>query len=133
VCFTDLKFAPAHDREIGELQIQHTGAGPARALYRQPLMNIDDARLKKLKFRAWRRGFREADLILGPFADNHVAGFSAGELDEFERLLEVPDHDLYAWIVDRVPTPPEWDGVLMKQIKCFRAELDEHRGDDRGG
>jgi len=49
-------------------------------------MSIDDARLKKLKFRAWRRGFREADLILGPFADQYVAGFDSDLLDEFERL-----------------------------------------------
>ena len=36
-----------------------------------------DARLKKLSFRAWRRGFREADLILGPFADRHAAELDA--------------------------------------------------------
>ena len=93
----------------------------------------DDARLKKLRFRAWRRGFREADLILGPFADKHVATFSPDELDWFERLLEVPDQDLYAWIVGREPTPPEWDGEIMNQIKQFRFEAHEARGDDRGG
>ena len=96
-------------------------------------MSIDEARLKKLKFRAWRRGFREADLILGPFADTHVASFSAEELDAFERLLEAPDQDLYAWIIDRVPTPPEWDGELMRSIKAFRYQLNDVRGDDRGG
>jgi antitoxin CptB len=96
-------------------------------------MSIDEARLKKLKFRAWRRGFREADLILGPFADRHVAGFSPAELDAFERLLEVPDQDLYAWIVDRLPTPPEWDGELMRQIKSFRFEAHAARGGDNGG
>ena len=47
-------------------------------------MSTDEARLKKLKFRAWRRGFREADLILGPFADRYVAGFDPAMLDEFE-------------------------------------------------
>ena len=67
---------------------------------------MDDTRLKKLKFRAWHRGFREADLILGPFADKHVQDFSETELDLFERLLEVPDHDLYGWIVGTAPTPP---------------------------
>ena len=96
-------------------------------------MSIDEARLKKLKFRAWRRGFREADLILGPFADQHVQGMDEDALDAFERLLEVPDQDLYAWIIDRVPTPPEWDGDLMRQIKAFRYELHESRGDARGG
>jgi antitoxin CptB len=109
-------------------------APASRALYiAKPLMNPDNARLNKLRFRAWRRGFREADLILGPFADKHVAGFSASELDAFERLLEVPDHDLYAWITDRIAAPPEWDGALLNQIKIFRLELDKHRGGDRGG
>jgi antitoxin CptB len=96
-------------------------------------MTTHDARLKKLKFRAWRRGFREADLILGPFADRHVEGFSADELDAFERLLEVPDQDLYAWITDRLPTPPEWDGALMRQIKDFRFKVHAERGDNIGG
>jgi antitoxin CptB len=85
-------------------------------------MTSDDARLKKLKLRAWRRGFREADLILGPFADKHVQNFSAAELDWFERLLEQPDQDLYAWILDRTPTPAEFDGPLMAQLKAFRDE-----------
>ena len=96
-------------------------------------MSIDEARLKKLKFRAWRRGFREADLILGPFADKRVAEFSPDELDLFERLLEVPDQDLYAWITDRLPTPTEWDGDLMRQIKQFRFQVYTARGDDNGG
>ena len=96
-------------------------------------MSIDEARLKKLKFRAWRRGFREADLILGPFADHHVQAFSAERLDEFERLLEVPDQDLYAWITEREPTPAEWDGELMRDIKAFRENLHQYRGDGNGG
>ena len=82
----------------------------------------DEARLKKLKLRAWRRGFREADLILGPFADKHVATFSEAELVWFERLLEVPDHDLYGWILEREPTPAEFDGPLMNKLKAFRDE-----------
>jgi antitoxin CptB len=96
-------------------------------------MSIDEARLNKLKFRAWRRGFREADLILGPFADQHVAGFTPAQLDEFEQLLEVPDQDLYAWIVERLPTPPEWDGDLMRRIKAFRFEVHAVRGTGHGG
>jgi antitoxin CptB len=96
-------------------------------------MNTDDPRLKKLKFRAWRRGFREADLILGPFADNHVHTFSEAQLDWFERLLEQPDQDLYAWIIGTLPTPPEFDTEIMDRIKTFRFEVHEVRGDNRGG
>lgn len=93
----------------------------------------NDARLKKLRFRAWRRGFREADLILGPFADKHVSSFSEAELDWFERLLEVPDQDLYAWIIGREDPPAEFTGPIMDRIQAFRFELNEARGDDRGG
>ena len=85
-------------------------------------MSMDEARLKKLKLRAWRRGFREADLILGPFADKHVPIFTTAELDWFEALLEQPDQELYDWILERVPTPAQFDGPLMNKLKAFRDE-----------
>jgi antitoxin CptB len=97
------------------------------------MTDMDDARLKKLRFRAWRRGFREADLILGPFADKHVSTFSPTELDWFETMLDVPDQDLYGWIVGTAPTPLEFDTEIMNQIKEFRFEAHAIRGDDRGG
>jgi len=91
----------------------------------------DDARLKKLRFRAWRRGFREADLILGPFADKHVASMSDAELDTFEVLLDQPDQDLYAWIVGTADTPPAFDHEIMNRIKGFRDTA--HGGIIHGG
>ncbi|HEX7798982.1 MAG TPA: succinate dehydrogenase assembly factor 2, partial [Asticcacaulis sp.] len=57
-----------------------------------------EARLRKLSFRAWRRGFKEADIILGNFADDRLPGMTDAQLDIFEVLLEVPDQDLYGWI-----------------------------------
>ena len=93
----------------------------------------DDTRLKKLKFRAWRRGFREADLILGPFADRYVSGFSAMELDAFEELLEQPDQDLYAWIVGTAEAPAPFDGDILNQIRAFRFEAHGDGGGPRGG
>ena len=83
-------------------------------------MMTAEARLKKLKLRAWRRGFREADLILGPFADEYVSTFDAAELDWFEALLDQPDQDLYGWILEREPTPAPFDGPLMNKLKLFR-------------
>lgn len=94
-------------------------------------MSDDDARLKKLRFRAWRRGFREADLILGPFADKHVPAMTPAELDRFEALLEQPDQDLYGWIVGTCATPPEFDHEIMNRIKVFRLEVGV--GGPRGG
>lgn len=80
-----------------------------------------EARLNRLSFRAWRRGFREADLILGPFADLRLKSLTEAQLDTFERLLEVPDQDLFAWIVGRVETPVEWRGEVMDMVQAFRA------------
>jgi antitoxin CptB len=97
------------------------------------MTTIDDARLKKLRFRAWRRGFREADLILGPFADRHVPTFSTAELDWFEALLDEADHDVYGWIIGTLETPPAYDTETMNQIKAFRLEVHVVRGDDIGG
>ena len=93
----------------------------------------DDARLKKLKFRAWRRGFREADLILGPFADRYAQDFTAAQIDAFEELLEQPDQDLYAWIVGTAPTPAAFDGEILNRIKVFRFEVHGDGGVPRGG
>ena len=83
---------------------------------------LDTDRVKKLKFRAWRRGFREADLILGPFADAHAAALGPEELDQFERLLDVPDQDLYGWIIERDPTPPEFETPVMAKVRAFMRE-----------
>ncbi len=77
------------------------------------------ARIRRLTFRAWRRGFKEADLILGTFADQHLSELDSQGLDEFERLLEVADQDLYAWITRRSPAPQEFDGPVMSMLQSF--------------
>lgn len=81
---------------------------------------MDDTRLKKLKYRAEHRGFREADIIIGGFADKHLRDLSPAQLDEFERLIDQPDHDLYAWIIGREPTPEAFDGEVLDLIRTFR-------------
>lgn len=86
-------------------------------------MTIDhDSRLRRLKFRAWHRGFREADLILGPFAENHGPNLTPEQLDLFEALMEESDREIYAWIVGQEPTPPAFDNEIMNMIKLFRYE-----------
>ncbi len=77
------------------------------------------ARLRKLSFRAWRRGFKEADIILGNFADDYLASMSDADLDTFEVLLEVPDQDLYGWIIEREPAPAEFQSEILKSLNVF--------------
>lgn len=84
-----------------------------------------DDRRKKLKFRAWRRGFREIDLILGGFADHRLANLDDEQLDEFERLLDAPDQDVFAWITDQAPAPAEYETETLALIRAFRFELNQ--------
>ena len=88
-----------------------------------------DIRLKRLKFRAWHRGFVEADLILGPFVDTHAAGLTPDQLDRLEALLDESDHDIYGWIIGRKPTPPAFDTDVMDLIQGFRLLVHAARQD----
>ena len=81
---------------------------------------LDDRR-KRLLFRCWHRGTREMDLILGRFADAEIANLSDDELSELERLIEIPDPDLYAALTGDRPLAPDDAGVLFERIKSFRA------------
>ena len=93
---------------------------------------MTDPRLNKLRFRAWRRGFREADLILGGFADAHLADLSPAEVDAFEALLDQEDYDLYAWVMGQEAAPAEFQGEVLEAIRAFHLQLPAARGDNLG-
>ena len=80
---------------------------------------LDDRR-KRLLFRCWHRGMREMDLILGRFADAEIASLAESELSELERLIEVPDPDLYAALTGDRSLPQGVAGALFERIKTFR-------------
>jgi antitoxin CptB len=77
-----------------------------------------DDRRKQLSFRAWRRGFRELDLILGGFADRRLATMTETELEAFAVLLEAPDQEVYAWIVGQAPPPEVFKTALFAEIQA---------------
>jgi len=81
---------------------------------------LDDRR-KRLLFRCWHRGTREMDLIMGRFADAHIADLSETELDELERLGELPDPDLYAALSGAAELPAEFTSGIFLRLKAFRA------------
>ena len=77
-------------------------------------------RLRRLTFRAWRRGFREADLVLGPFVEREGATLSDADLTAIEALLdEDDDHAIYAWIIESRPTPATHETPVMARIRAF--------------
>ncbi len=77
-------------------------------------MSVPENRLKMLRMRSWRRGTKEMDLILGPFADREVTQLDAGDLDLYERLLTENDQDLYLWVTGASEGPPEYAAMLAR-------------------
>jgi len=78
-----------------------------------------ERRRKRLRFRSWHRGTRELDLLLGPFADRHLAGLTDAELAEYEALLTMPDPDVYDWILGQAEPPPALARGVLGLIKQF--------------
>ena len=81
---------------------------------------LADIRRKRLLFRSWHRGTRESDLILGRFAEAHLAGFDLAQLDRYEALLECADADLFDWVSGRAAPPAAHDHDVMHLLLAFR-------------
>ena len=81
---------------------------------------LPDPRRKRLLFRSWHRGTREADLILGSFANEHLAGFDEAQLDRYEALLDRPDPEIFDWLAGREPPPADCDHDVTRMLLAFR-------------
>jgi len=84
-----------------------------------------DVRRRKLLFRAWRRGVREMDLIVGRFADVYIDKFDEPALDHFERLIEAPNSDLYAWVTGTENAPAPYDTAVLATLIAFHSRGSE--------
>lgn len=82
-----------------------------------------EIRLKRLRMRAWHRGIKEMDLILGGWADAHLASADDATLDLFEAVLEEADQDLYQWVSGQRPAPDHIAEFLEQISREFRATL----------
>jgi len=78
---------------------------------------------KRLRFRSWHRGTREADLLLGRFADAHLATMDAEQLAQFAALLDLADPDLIDWLTGRAPLPAGHDNGVVALLRRFRVHL----------
>jgi antitoxin CptB len=78
-----------------------------------------DTRRRRILFRAWHRGMREMDLIMGRFADATIHELTDADLDEFENLMQAPDPEVYRWIVGDERTPAEYDRPLFRKLRAF--------------
>jgi antitoxin CptB len=76
-------------------------------------------RLKRLRFRAWHRGTKEADLLIGGFFDRHHASWDDADISLFERLMEEQDVDIMGWATGSQPVPAEYRGPMMQALAAL--------------
>jgi antitoxin CptB len=79
-------------------------------------------RIKRLLFQSRHRGMREADYLIGGFAERHLTSLTDSEIDAFERLLDEPDPDVIDWILERTPAPTSHQGRILDLIIKFKNE-----------
>ena len=81
--------------------------------------DADTVRRRWLVFRAWHRGMREVDLLLGRFADASVGGMDEEQLVAFEALLDLPDPEILSWLIGEAVVPPEHDSRFVRRLIAF--------------
>ncbi len=82
-----------------------------------------ETRRKRLLYRSVYRGNRENDVLLGQFARAHIAEFTPAELDQYERLLQAGDNDIYDWVSGRAPVPLDADTPVLRKLLAFRVRF----------
>jgi antitoxin CptB len=82
-----------------------------------------DKRRRRARFRAWHRGMKEMDLLLGGYVDHHAETLSHEDLDELEVLMEVLDRDLFKWFTGEASVPADHDTVMFRKI-CAWHKID---------
>jgi antitoxin CptB len=75
-----------------------------------------DQRRRRLLFRATHRGTHELDLLIGGFVSSRLDTFTAAELTDIERLLDLPEPDLADWLTGRQPVPAALDHPLLQAM-----------------
>lgn len=86
-------------------------------------METQEARLKRMRMRSWRRGTKEMDLVLGPWADAHLEGLGEADLVLYDRLLSENDQDLLPWVLGQTPAPADYTELLGRIAAFARARL----------
>ncbi len=78
---------------------------------------IEENRLRRMKFRAWHRGTKEADLMIGGFFDTYANGWNEAQVSWFEALLDEDDVEIMAWAIGTAPCPARYEGEMMQALR----------------
>jgi antitoxin CptB len=61
------------------------------------------------------------DLILGRFADAAIGDLAETDIGDLERLAEVPDPELSAWVSGVRPVPAAYDIAVFRRLCAFHS------------
>ena len=86
-----------------------------------------DKQRKRLRFRSFRRGTKESDLVIGGFAEANLARMDARALDQFEALLNQNDPEVLAWITALADPPDEFDNEVLDALRKFKNAMSDDR------
>ena len=80
-------------------------------------VNSTNPELNRLYWHS-RRGMLELDLLLVPFAEQHVQHLTAEQQQLYKFLLIEEDQDLYSWLTRREPAPnPQLQSMIEIILK----------------
>ncbi len=68
-----------------------------------------------------RRGMRELDLLLEGFLEQRYQTLSPTDRESFVRLLDCPNEDLMAWLMEGGAPQDEQLAEIVRQIRDARA------------
>lgn len=75
------------------------------------------ARFARARFRAWHRGTREADYMIGGFFDSHHIAWGDTQIAWFEALLDEDDVDVMAWALKNAEAPERFHGAQLEALQ----------------
>lgn len=80
-----------------------------------------ERRKKRARYRSWHRGQKEMDVVLGRFADTHLDNFDEDMLVHYEVVLDLPDPDLFSWLIGFQAVPED-----LLENPAMQLLLDDH-------
>jgi succinate dehydrogenase flavin-adding protein (antitoxin of CptAB toxin-antitoxin module) len=75
--------------------------------------------IKKLIYRSKYTGTKETDILLGSFAEKHLANLSDDKLLIYEKLLDSGDPRIWRLSIDIEQTNSEKENTIISLIKEF--------------
>ncbi len=91
-----------------------------------------DPRRRRILVRAWRRGIREMDLVIGGFADAEIADLGDAELDQLEELMAEEDADIFRWVTGEAETPERLRTALFDRMRAYVPDFEPQQNTSQG-